>query len=50
VAIGQATEVEAAEHEAATRAAFEQREAVASAAARAQAEAVRIHCASPTLR
>ena len=50
VAIAQATEAEVAEHEAAARAATEQREAAPSAAARAQAEAVRIHCASPALR
>ena len=50
VAIAQATEAEVAEHEAAARAAFEQREAAAVAAARAQAGAVRIHCASPALR
>ena len=41
VPLAQATEAEAAEHEAAARAAFERREAVSAAAARAQAEAVR---------
>ena len=52
VAIAQATEAEAAEHEAAARAVIEQREAAPSAAARAQAEAVRAstvlqpHCSS----
>ena len=50
VAIAQATEAEAAEREAAARAATEQREVGPSAAARAQAEAVRSHCASPALR
>ena len=55
VAIAQATEVEVAEHEAAARAVIEQREAAPSAAARAQAEAVRAltvphpHCGSPQL-
>ena len=39
--IAQATEAEAAEHEAAARAALEQREAAPATAARAQAEAVR---------
>ena len=53
--IAQATEAEAAEHEAAARAALEQREAAAAAAARAQAEAVRaptvmqLHCTSAQL-